>query len=151
MIVTVTEGITPAHLIDIYSDSYISRIGHDHRCAAPVIHPNVTYISAWIGDTFAGAFMAIKQSAIEFELHALLKKKSIRHSRELGRKFLEWAFSHPILRVTAYIIEGLEAAKNYCIKLGFKEEGCRRNACVKNGIAKDVYILGLIREEWSAT
>lgn len=145
---TVTEGITTEHLYEVYSDSYIARVGHDHRSAAPIFHPNVTYLSAWVGDKFAGAFMSIKQSAVEFELHALLKRASIKHSRELGRAFLAWAFSHPILRVTAYIIEGLESAKNYCLKLGFKEEGCRRCACVQDGIVKNVYILGMTREEW---
>ena len=146
----VTEGITQEHLQEVYSDSYIARVAHDTRPFAPINHPNVTYLSAWIGGKFAGAFMAIKQSALELELHALLKKSSVIYSRELGHAFLIWAFSHPIRRVTAYIIEGLEGAKNYCIKLGFVEEGRRRKACTQNGVAKDVYILGLLREEWRA-
>jgi hypothetical protein len=29
-----------------------------------------------------------------------------------------------------------------------KYEGCRRNACLQNGVLKDVYILGITREEW---
>lgn len=146
----VTEGITQEHLQEVYSDSYIARVGHDHRAAAPIIHPNVTYLSAWVGGKFVGAFMAIRQSAIELELHALLKKSAVFHSRELGHEFLVWAFAKPIIRVTAYVIEGLEAARNYCLKLGFKEEGRRRHACVQNGVVKDVYILGLLREEWRA-
>jgi RimJ/RimL family protein N-acetyltransferase len=74
----------------------------------------------------------------------------MKHSRELGVACLRWAFGHPILRVTAYIIEGLEAAKNYCLKMGFKEEGCRRRACVQNGIVRDVYMLGMTRQEWES-
>ena len=147
----VTEGITQEHLQLVYADPYIAKIGHDHRAAAPIYHPNVSYLSAWIGTTFAGAFMVIKQSAVEFELHALLHKSAIKHSRDLGAACLAWAFAQPILRVTAYIIEGLEAAKNYCIKLGFKEEGRRRCACVQGGIIKDVYVLGMTRQDWSAS
>jgi pantoate kinase len=105
-------------------------------------------LSAWIGKTFAGAFMVIKQSAVELELHSLLKKSSIKESRKLAAKCLAWAFAHPILRVTVYIIEGLEAAKNFALKLGFKNEGCRRCACVQGGIVKDVYVLGMTRQEW---
>jgi hypothetical protein len=145
----VTEGITKDHLIEVYSDSYITKIGHDHRPAAHIDHPAVTYLSAWIGNSFAGAFMAIRFSAIEIELHALLKKSSLKHSRALGMACLEWAFTQPIQRVTAYIIEGLESAKNYCLKLGFKEEGCRRAACMQGGIVKDVYVLGMTRLDWS--
>jgi len=148
MLVSVTESITDEHLLEVYADPYINKIGHDHRPAAPIIHPNVTYLSAWIGSTFAGAFMVIKQSAVELELHSLLKKSSIKESRKLAAKCLAWAFAHPILRVTVYIIEGLEAAKNFALKLGFKNEGCRRCACVQGGIVKDVYVLGMTRQEW---
>jgi hypothetical protein len=148
MLVSVTESITDEHLLEVYADPYINKIGHDHRPAAPIIHPNVTYLSAWIGSTFAGAFMVIKQSAVELELHSLLKKSSIKESRNLAAKCLAWAFAHPILRVTVYIIEGLEAAKNFALKLGFKNEGCRRCACVQGGIVKDVYVLGMTRQEW---
>jgi RimJ/RimL family protein N-acetyltransferase len=95
--------------------------------------------------------MVIRQSAVELELHALLKKSFVKHSRDLGSACLAWAFGHPILRVTAYIIEGLETAKNYCLKLGFKEEGRRRCACVQGGIVKDVYVLGMTRQEWRTT
>ena len=151
MLVSVTESITDEHLLEVYADPYINKIGHDHRPAAPIIHPNVTYLSAWIGKTFAGAFMVIKQSAVELELHSLLKKSSIKESRKLASKCLAWAFAHPILRVTVYIIEGLEAAKNFALKLGFKNEGCRRCACVQGGIVKDVYVLGLTRQDWSTT
>lgn len=150
MELNVIEGISPEQLREIYSDPYITKVGHDHRPAAPINHPNVSYLSAWVGGKFAGAFMAIKQSAVELELHALLKKSAVLHSRELGLKFLDWAFAQPILRVTAYIIEGLESAKNYCLKLGFKEEGRRRSACVQGGIVKDVYILGMTRMDWSS-
>ena len=145
----VTEGITKGHLLDVYSDPYITKIGHDHRPAAPIDHPAVTYLSAWVGNTFAGAFMAIRFSPIEIELHALLKRSTLKHSRALGMACLEWAFAHPIQRVTAYIIEGLESAKNYCLKLGFKEEGCRRAACIQNGMLKDIYVLGMTRMDWS--
>lgn len=146
----VTEGITKGHLLEVYSDPYITKIGHDHRPAAPIDHPAITYLSAWVGNTFAGAFMAIRFSPIEIELHALLKRSVLKHSRALGMACLEWAFAQPIQRVTAYIIEGLESAKNYCIKLGFKEEGRRRAACVQNGMLKDIYVLGMTRMDWSS-
>ncbi len=146
----VTEGITKSNLESVYSDPYIVKVGHDHRPAAPIHHPAVTYLSAWVGKTFAGAFMAVRFSPIEIELHALLKRSAVKHSRDLGQVCLEWAFSRPIQRVTAYVIEGLESAKNYCIKLGFKEEGCRRAACLQNGAIRDVYVLGMTRLDWGS-
>lgn len=149
MDVAISEGITKGHLLEVYSDPYVTKVGHDLRPSAPVRHPSVTYLSAWVDGKFAGAFMAIRFSAIELELHSYLKQSSIRWSRELGRIFLGWAFAQPILRVTAYVIEGLESAKNYCLKLGFKEEGRRRDACLKDGQPRDVHILGMTRQDWS--
>ena len=145
----VTEGITKDHILEVYSDPYITKIGHDYRPASHIAHPAVTYLSAWIGGTFSGAFMAVRFSPIEIELHALLKRSALKHSRALGHACLEWAFSQPILRVTAYIIEGLESAKNYCLKLGMTLEGFRRDACIQSGQIKGVYILGMTRTDWS--
>lgn len=148
--VAVSEGITENHLQEVYSDAYITKVGHDHRPAAPIRHPLVTYLTATVDGNFAGAFMAIQQTSVELELHSLLKKSAVPHSRRLGREFLRWAFeSRPILRVTAYIIEGLESAKNYCLKLGMKLEGFRRDACVQSGHVKGLYILGMTRQDWS--
>jgi RimJ/RimL family protein N-acetyltransferase len=93
--------------------------------------------------------LAIRFSSTELELHSLLHKSAIKQSRALGCAFLAWAFSQPILRVTAYIIEGLESAKNYCLKLGMTLEGFRRNACIQSGQIKGVYILGMTRTDWS--
>lgn len=150
VMLSVTEGITKEHLEEIYSDPYITKIGHDHRPAAPIEHPLVTYLSAWIDGKFAGAFLMIYATKIEMEMHVLLKKAALGHSRDLGKFCLGWAFSHPIERVTGYIIQGLEKALNYGIKIGFKYEGVKRNACMQNGILKNVYILGMTREDWSA-
>lgn len=144
----ITEGITEENLKEIYSDPYIQRVGHYHRPATPVIHPSVMYISAWVNNAFAGAFMAIKSSTIEIDVHALLKKRYVKYSRNLGNMFLDWAFGHQITRVTAYIIQGLESSVNYCKKIGFKYEGCRRDACIYNGKLTGVYVLGMTRRDY---
>lgn len=134
----------------IYRDPYIARVGHDHRPAAPIDHPNASYMGAYADGRLVGAFLVIKSSSIELDLHALLTKRAIRHSRTLGRLCLDYAFSNPMIeRVTAYVIDGLTAARNYCIKLGFKDEGFRRNACMQGGRLLGIHMLGMTRKEWS--
>jgi len=60
-----------------------------------------------------------------------------------------WAFAHQhIQRVTAYVVEGLESAANFCLKIGFKNEGTRRDACMKNNKLVGVRILGMTRKDW---
>ena len=146
----VTEGITKEHLKELYSDSYITKVGNDSRSAAPISHPLVTYLSAWTNNVFSGAFLIIKYSKFEYELHALLKRSFALESRELGKKCIDWAFSNPsVLRVTAYVTSELKTVINYCKKLGFKHEGIRRDATVKDGTTLDIHILGIIRKEWS--
>lgn len=133
----------------IYRDPYVSRVGHDHRAAEPIIHPNANYLGAYVDGELVGAFLLIESGFIETDLHALLTIRALEHSRELGRLCIDAAFSDPnIQRVTAYVIEGLTTARNYCLKLGFQFEGIRRNACMQNGELLGVHILGMIRKEW---
>jgi len=145
----VSEGITQEHLQEVYSDPYIARVGHDHRPFAPVHHPLATYLTATVNGVFAGAFLAIRTTSLDMDLHALLKKDYVRHSRELARLFLKWAFAQNVERVSAPVIEGLDAAKNYCLKLGFQYEGFKRYAVMQNGQMKGVHLLGMTRQEWS--
>lgn len=146
-LVRISEGIAPEDLRALCEDPYIAKVGHDHRPLKPIDHPAAVYLSAWVGDSFAGAFLAIR-GKVDFELHALLQRWAMPWSRELGRLCLVWAFSHPINRVTALVIDGLDTARNYCLKLGFKCEGVKRGACMQNGVAKDVHMLGMLRSEF---
>ena len=149
--VKLTVGITDQHLREVYSDSYITGIAADGRALNPVSHPLATYLSAWIDNRFVGAFLAIRFTEHEIESHALLSKSALKQSRQLGDAFLTWAFQQGVMRVTAHVYEYLKSAKNYCLKLGFKEEGFRRCAAVKDGKAVGVYMLGITRQEWRLT
>lgn len=146
------ENVKDLHTIsDLFDDPYITRIGHDHRAASAIDHPNVKYLSARLNGEQVGAFMIIESGFIEIDIHALLTKRALPHSREFGKLCLMWAFAQQhIQRVTAYIIDGLNTAKNYCMKLGFKNEGMRRDACMKNGEFIGVHILGMTRQDWRA-
>jgi hypothetical protein len=144
-------GITDEQLNQVYSDPYIKRIAPDDRSIAPVSHPLATYLSAFVNGRFVGAFLSIRYTQHEIESHALLTKAALKHSRQLGDAFLAWAFQQDVMRVTAHVYEYLKSAKNYCLKLGFKEEGFRRCAAVKDGRAVGVYLLGITRQEWRLT
>lgn len=148
------EPVIDLHTIQsVCDDLYIkNRLSHDHRELSPIIHPDVRYLGAYVNDVLVGFFMLIEVSWGEIEIHAMLRKEAISVSRRLGHLCIEYAFSDKtIKRLTALIIEGLGSAKNYCIKLGFKDEGFKRNACVKNGKLIGVHLLGLTREDWEGT
>lgn len=135
----------------ICADPYVSRVGHDHRACSPIDHPAVRYLGAYVGGALVGAFAVVESSWIELDLHALLTRKALPHCRELGRKCLAFVFREPLIqRVTAYVIEGLESARNYCLKLGFKAEGFRRCAVQRDGALFGVHVLGLTRADWEA-
>lgn len=147
-VVKLTVGITAEHLEQVYTDPYIIGIAPDGRALAPVNHPLATYLSAWVDGRFVGAFLSIRYTEHEIESHALLTKQALKHSRKLGGMFLDWAFNQGVMRVTAHIYDYLDTAKNYCLKLGFRLEGLRRNAAKKNGKAVGVYMLGITNQEW---
>jgi hypothetical protein len=140
-----------AALQALCADPYIARVGHDHRPAAPISHPDVSYVGAYVGGEFVGAFVVIESGWVELDVHALLTKKALPSCRELGRMFLAHCFARlEIQRVTAYVLEGLESARNYCLKLGFVIEGFRRAVCIKAGRLTGVHVLGLTRADWEA-
>jgi len=148
--ITITTGITDEHLQLVYADSRIQRIGHDHRPAAPVIHPLAQYLSAWVDGAFVGAFLSIRALSTEIEIHALLLSQAIHESRKLGRLVLAWAFEQPgILRVTGLVIDGLDSALNYCRKVGMTYEGRKRHVCLINGKPTDIHITGMTLQDWN--
>jgi len=133
----------------ICADPYVARAGHDHRPVAAIDHPNAHYLGAYVEGSLVGAFLVIESGWIELDLHALLTRKALAWCRELGRLCIAWCFGHPMVqRVTAQVIEGLEAARNYCRRLGFVDEGFRRDAAMVGGELRGVYVLGLTRRQW---
>lgn len=144
------KQITDSVLIDaLYADPYIARVGHDHRPASRIDHPAAKYLGAYVGDKLMGTFLVIQSGFIEIDVHALLTRAALPYSRVFGQLFLATAFFESgIQRVTAYVLEGLTSARNYCLKLGFKDEGFRRDACLKDGKLVGVHVLGMTRTDW---
>jgi len=145
----VSIGISEENLQDIYKDSYISKVAHDNMTFAPVVHPLAFYMSTWVNGVYAGAFLMIRFSKTEMEAHSLLKKEFIKHSRELGKEALEWIFNQEnILRVTTHIPDYLNLAMNYVKKIGFKEEGIKRDATTKDGKITNIHLFGITKKDW---
>lgn len=143
-------GITPENLAVLYADPFVSRICDDDQPMYPVFHELATYLSAFVDGEFVGAYLAIRYSACEYEVHSLLMKPAKKASRELGRQLLAWCFSDKnVLRVTGYIREGLQSAINHCLKMGFKREGYRHDAVRLNGIPLGIHVMGITRREWA--
>lgn len=142
--------LTDMHALgEIYADPYVAKVGHDHRAAEPIVHPAAKYFGAYIDGELCGAFLVIDSGFIEVDVHALLRRSALRESRQLGRMCIDKIFENTeIHRVTAYVIQGLKTAYNYCIRLGFVDEGMRRNACMKGGKLLGVHVLGLTRSDW---
>lgn len=134
----------------VMCDPYIKRrVAHDHREPGYISHPDVRYLGALVDGKIAGVFTLIDFSELEVEIHAALLPRYIRQSRQLGAACLDHVFSDSaVQRATAYIIEGLESARNYCLHLGFTQEGMRRNACLKDGRLVGVHVLGITRADW---
>lgn len=149
MLLAVQPLLDQGALAPLFLDPYIARVGHDDRPAAPIAHPHVRYLGAYVNDELVGAFMVVESGYIEIDVHALLTRSALPHSRDLGRMCLAHVFADPAIeRITAYVIEGLTAARNYCLKLGFKVEGLRRSACRQRGHLLGVHILGMTRNDW---
>jgi hypothetical protein len=150
--IEVTEGITPDQLREVYADARVAAVfSREGQLAEPISHPLVRYWSAFVSGRFAGAFVAIRQSAIEIEVHALLLQRAVRHSRSLAARFIDELFElDGVHRLTAWVRADFGKVSNLCRRLGFKLEGTRRMACVTNAGSHDVLMFGLLKSEWSA-
>lgn len=149
---TAVKPITNAHTISaLYEAPEFQVVAHDHRGAEPVFHPSASYLGAYVQGKLAGLFLIIESGFIEVDLHALILRRFVRQARELGRQCLAHVFANPVIqRATAYVIDGLDSALNYCLKLGFKREGARRDACSIGGVLRPVHVLGITRSDWEA-
>lgn len=142
------QPIDDAGAIDaILTDPWVaSRIRHDDREPGYIDHPAVTYYGAYIGDALVGVFIAIRHSPWEVEAHAALLRFAVVHGRDLGRAFIRQVFTDPdVMRITAPVLSSLPSAANFCRRLGFVNEGVRRDAVKIDGVVADVIYLGLLR------
>jgi len=145
-------GVAPIHdaaRIDaVLTDPWVAaRIRHDGREPGHIDHPALTYHGAHVGGALVGVFVVIQHTACEVEVHAALLRSAMRSGRALGRLFLDqlWHDQPELLRITAPVLATLPSAANYCRKLGFVDEGVRRQACRVGGVPTDVVYLGLLR------
>lgn len=143
----------PAAVDRILQDPWIApKLRHGDREPGYIDHPLLDYFGAYVGGDFVGVFTAIDFSSWEVEVHAALLRRALPHSRALGRMFLDQLFRRPELqRVTAHVLGDLLTAANYCRRLGFVDEGARRNAVVKEGRVLPVLTLGMTRSDWAGS
>lgn len=133
----------------VYNDAYIQNsIKQDDKQITQIIHPLVTYISCYNNNEFLGCFIKISQSDIETEGHSLLLKQGIRYSRKLLSLFIEFCFCENIERMTTFIPNDLQTVVNFCLKSGWKIEGIKRNAIIKNNQPVNVIMMGILRKEF---
>lgn len=139
----------PIAIDAILSTPIISnKLRHDDREPGYIDHPALTYHGAYVDGALSGLFMAIQHSPWEVEVHAALKPHVIRQARDLGALFVAslWRDQPDLQRITAPVLSTLPSAANYCRRLGFEDEGVRRNAVRVNGALVHVVYLGLLRQ-----
>lgn len=146
-----SRGITDAHLAQVYADEYCARgLLHDLREAQPIQHPSVEYVSAFHGDNFLGALMAIQQTPYDIKVHSLLHRCGRIYCRDIMYLMMQLIFSAPsILRISVEVRADLKSVINLCLNIGFLLEGMKSDAFLLNGQRQNITMLGLTRKRWS--
>lgn len=147
--IEIINGISDADLDRVYSDSYCTKGGDDENELSPVDHPLVDYWSVYVADNFAGAFLTVRHSKWEVELHSLLMRDFVLWSRDAIREMAETIFSDAdVARITAMIQRDLVTVRNTVIKCGFVCEGAKRDAISWHGKMQDMVIYGMTRKDF---
>ena len=147
--VKLVDGVTPEHFTEVYSDAYATS-GMSDLCDIPPYDDEFyTYLSAFVDGEFVGIFVARRLDMITAEVHVLLKREGVKHSRVLGRMFREWVFTYiPVVRLVSMVLETSKKALNYDKRMGMSVEGFMKDSALKNGELVGMYIVGLTRADW---
>ena len=145
--IKITKGVAKENIEMVYSHHSMQKIKHDHAELGYIDHPMVDYYSCFIDDEFVGCYIVAKISPIDYEVHMLLLPTEVKRHRELGLKMATILFEETD-RISTIIIDGMNSAKNYVKKLGFKLEGVKREAFEQNCIKKDAYLYGLLKKDF---
>lgn len=141
------KGISKENADYLYSHESILKLRHDNGGVYFIEHPFVNYYSAYIGDTFVGAFLVIEHSDIEAEVHLHLLPISVKYYRNICHLMLHELFQK-YHRVTGKIYGHLKTMQNMVKKLGFKHEGTMREIYAIDGTKIDCEVYGLLKHEW---
>ena len=88
---------------------------------------------------------------VDVDAHIVFFDRDLADKVGLGKAFAQWLFANfPIERVTVDIPVIYYATVRLVRKIGFKDEGRKRNAVLIGGRWVDSYIFGLLREEVTA-
>ncbi len=133
----------------ILSDPWISeRLRIDGRVPGYIDNPAIEYYAAYVESSLAGIFILGKFSAFEAEVHVALARWSIKDGRELAAMFLDRVLCDGVQRASAWVLSSLPSTANFCRRLGFVDEGRKREAVRRDGKPLDLLLLGLTAEEW---
>ena len=96
----------------------------------------------------------MRNATIGYDLHPEYWNKGI--ATEALCEIIRAAFSGllpcgPLHRIQADTIPGNVASEKVLLKLGFKEEGCRRECAYLRGAYHDMKYYGLLRPDFSET
>jgi hypothetical protein len=150
MDVFISDNVSSSMIEETYSDKYIlSCIEYDSSTPSYINHPLAKYYSAWNNKEFLGLILCVRYNKFEIEMHSLLKKESIPHSREIGKLIIEEMFNNEdVLRITAPVQGNLKSTMNFLEKIGFVKEGIKKDAIIKKAIVTDMYIYGITKKHW---
>lgn len=148
MILAVSENATIEQLRLVYQNEYVLSVFGELHTRDPIESEIVKYHSCYIDGNFVGCFLEIMRSPIESEVHSLLFKSAAKHCRKLALIFINQLFdSKPIARICTQVMYIHRSVINFCLKIGFKIEGFKENADLKDGKLQSLVMMRILRNE----
>jgi hypothetical protein len=148
VILTVAENSTSEQLQQVYKNDYVLSAFGELHTREPIESEIVKYHSCYVNGNFVGCFLEIMRSPIESEVHSLLFKIAAKHCRELALIFVRQLFeSRPIARICTQVMYIHRSVINFCLKIGFKIEGFKQNADLKDGKLQSLVMMRILRDE----
>ncbi len=146
----ISEQISDVEIAEIFGDPYIAaRVANDEFPSGPFAVSGLQYVAAKVDGKTVGAYAAIIKPDNQIEMHSLLRKEALPHSRSLGRVALDWAFGKKGAALVYTTIDcRYKSVINYCRKMGLEAAGILNRALPKGGEMFDVAVMCISRERW---
>jgi hypothetical protein len=145
---TVSVNASDDELQQVYQNDYVLSAFGELHTREPIKSDFVKYHSCYVNGNFVGCFLEIIRSPIESEMHSLLFKSAAIHCRKLALIFIHQLFeSKPIARICTHVMHIHRSVINFCLKIGFKIEGFKQNADLKDGVLQNIVMFRILRGE----
>lgn len=140
--------MNPDVIRTLYDDEFVQNRYADSAYYGFIDAPNVFYLASRDSDGWLCCALCVFRSTWDIEVHLCIPGAQRARGYEFAESVIEWLFSNaPINRISTTVVSIFPQVANFARRLGFKQEGTARGACLRDDEFIDLWLFSLLRGE----